>query len=381
MTTNCPRKTVLLIIAQIFLLLGGPAFAQDPPLPNTPAPKQGETPPKQAQPPAAKDIPKDKGQTVIHITTRTVVVPVTVKDHRGTLVPDLQKDEFRIFEDSVEQNITGFRSEPVPLSIVVLISNDLKQKDADQVEPSLRAIVGGMSTNDEAYIARFDQTFHEGTGFIKDQDKLIVQLKRTQISYESSAPPPGDPFHGPVLNGGAIAVGGAPPQSANDTGQRAIKGQSTTALDDAVYGAANVLQSRSGRDRRKVILLISDGQNGPKVNNHSYDEVRTELLKQEITVYSVATGSSYFDRKFNRLVSYAHDTGGDVYFGAKQNSFSEFYSQICEEARNQYVLYFEPRGDSKVDYHPIEVRVRREGLTILAREGYYGGTFATVPPK
>lgn len=379
MTTNCPRKTFLLIIAQIFLLLSGPAFAQDPPLPNTPAPKQGEAPPKQAQTPAAKDTPKDKGQAVIHITTKTVVVPVTVKDRQGTLVPDLQKDEFRIFEDGVEQNITGFRSDPVPLSIVVLISNDLKQKDADQVEPSLRAIVGGMSTNDEAYIARFDQYFHEGGGFIKDQDKLIVQLKRTQISADSSAPPPGDTFNGPVLNGGAIQVAGAPPT--NDTGLRAIKGQSTTALDDAVYGAATVLQSRPNRDRRKVILLISDGQNGPKVNNHSYDEVRAELLKQEISVYSVATGSAYFDRKFNRLVKYAHDTGGDVYFGAKQNSFSEFYAKICEEARNQYTLYFEPRGDSKVDYHPIEVRVRREGLTILTREGYYGGTFATVPPK
>src|SRR5580704_269102 len=88
MTTNCPRKTLLLIIAQIFLLLSVPAFAQDP-LPNTPAPKQGETPPKQTPAPAAKDTPKDKGQTVIHVTTRTVVVPVTVKDHRGTLVPDL----------------------------------------------------------------------------------------------------------------------------------------------------------------------------------------------------------------------------------------------------------------------------------------------------
>jgi VWFA-related protein len=379
MTTNCPRKTLLFIIAQIFLLLGGPAFAQDPPLPNTPAPKQGETPPKQAQPPAAKDTARDKGQTVIHITTRTVVVPVTVKDRHGNLVPDLQKDEFRIFEDGVEQNITGFRSDPVPLSIVVLISNDLKQKDADQVEPSLRAIVGGMSTSDEAYISRFDQYFHEGTGFIKDQDKLIAQLKRTQISADSSAPPSGDPFHGPVLNGGAIPVAGGPP--ATDPSVRAIKGQSTTALDDAVYGAATVLQSRPSRDRRKVILLISDGQNGPHVNTHSYDEVRAELLKQEIAVYSVATGSAYFDRKFNRLVSYAHDTGGDVYFGAKQNSFSEFYAQICEEARNQYTLYFEPRGDSKVDYHPIEVRVRREGLTILAREGYYGGTFAAVPQK
>jgi VWFA-related protein len=375
MTFNCPRKITLLTAASLIFLLAGVAFAQNPPLPNTPAPKPGQTPPKQDQPPAAKE----KGQTPIHITTRTVVVPVTVKDRNGNLVADLQKDEFRIFEDNVEQRITYFRSEPVPLSIVVLISNDLKQKDVDQVEPSLRAIVGGLSTNDEAYICRFDQYFHEGTGFIKDQDKLITQLKRTRLPSEPSAPPQGDPFNGPVLNGGAIPVPGAP--ATTDPGVRAIKGQSTTALDDAVFGATEVFQQRPGRERRKIILLISDGQNGPKVNVHSYAEVRAELLKQEISVYSVATGSAYFDRRFSRLVSYAHDTGGDVYFGAKQNSFAEFYSKIAEEARNQYILYFEPQGDSKVDYHPIEVRVRREGLTILAREGYYGGTFAVVPPQ
>jgi VWFA-related protein len=376
MTFNCPRKIALLTATSAIFLVAGLAFAQDPPLPNTPAPKPGQTPPKQDQPPAAKD----KGQTPIRITTRTVVVPVTVKDRNGNLVADLQKDEFRIFEDSVEQKITGFRSDPVPLSIVVLISNDLKQKDVDQVEPSLRAIVGGLSTNDEAYICRFDQYFHEGTGFVRDQDKLITQLKRTKLpTDDSSAPPQGDPFNGPVLNGGAIPVPGAPATTTPST--RAIKGQPTTALDDGVYGAAMVFQQRPGRERRKIILLISDGQNGPKVNIHSYDEVRAELLKQEISVYSVATGSAYFDRKFNRLVKYAHDTGGDVYFGAKQNSFSEFYSKIAEEARNQYVLYFEPQGDSKVDYHTIEVRVRREGLNVLAREGYYGGTYAVVPPK
>jgi Ca-activated chloride channel family protein len=368
MTINCPRKTGLLTFVQALLLLGATALAQEPApsLPNTPTPKQD-------QPPVAKD----KGQTPIRITTQTVVVPVTVKDRNGNLVADLQKDEFRIFEDGIEQTITAFRSEAVPLSMVVLIDNDLKQKDADQVEPSLRAIVGGMSTNDEAYVCRFDQYFHEGAGFIKDQDKLMTQLKRTQLAAESSAPPQGDPFNGPTINN--IPVTGGPPTT--DPTIRAIKGQPTKALDDAVYGAAAVLQTRSGQTRRKIVLLISDGQNGPKVNTHTYEEVRTELLKQGIAVYSVVTGSAYLERKFNRLVSYAHDTGGDVYFGAKQNTFAELYSQITEEARNQYTLYFEPRGDSNVDYHPIEVRVRREGLKILTREGYYGGTSATVPAK
>lgn len=305
-------------------------------------------------------------------------MPVTVKDRNGNLVADLKRDEFRVFEDGVEQAIRRLNTDAVPLSLVVLIDNDLKQKDEQQVEPSLVSIVGGLSPSDEAFICRFDQFFHEGKGFTKDQDALVTQLRRTTLASRSSTPPSGDPFGGPTINNAPAP--GADMSTANPS-LLAIKGQPTKALDDAVYDAAMLLKDRDSRKRRKIILLISDGQNGPKFNTHKYDVVREELLRQGITVYCVATGSDYLNRKWTRLTSYAHDTGGDVYFGASQDAFSEFYSRITEEARNQYVLIYSPRGDSKVDYHTIEVRVRREGLTVLARNGYYGGTFASVPQK
>lgn len=305
-------------------------------------------------------------------------MPVTVKDRNGNLVADLKRDEFRVFEDGVEQAIRRLNTDAVPLSLVVLIDNDLKQRDEQQVEPSLVSIVGGLSPSDEAFICRFDQFFHEGKGFTSDQDRLVTELRRTELASRSSTPPSGDPFGGPTINNAPAP--GAPMSTANPS-LLAIKGQPTKALDDAVYDAAMLLKDRDSRKRRKIILLISDGQNGPKFNTHKYDVVREELLRQGITVYCVATGSDYLNRKWTRLTSYAHDTGGDVYFGANQDAFSEFYSRITEEARNQYVLIYSPRGDSKVDYHTIEVRVRREGLTVLARNGYYGGTFASVPQK
>jgi Ca-activated chloride channel homolog len=364
---KCPRKIAYVVLASAFLFGGAILEGQNPtPPPASPAPGPLAAPPA-----------KPAQQPKIVSTINVVVVPVTVKDRNGNLVADLKKDEFRIFEDDVEQQIRVFNTDTLPISMVVLIDNDLKRKDADQVEPSLVSLVGGMSTSDEAFICRFDQFFHEGHGFTKDQDKLVTELRRTEISSQSSAPPSGDPFGGPTING--IPVPGAP--QVNDPTLRAIKGQPTKALDDAVYDAALLLQDRDSKKRRKLILLISDGQNGAKFNTHKYDEVRAELLRQGIAVYSVATGNAYFDRKFDRLLSYAHDTGGDIYFGVKQDAFSEFYSRITEEARNQYTLVYSPQGDSKVDYHSIEVRVKREGLTILARKGYYGGTFATVPSK
>jgi len=363
-----PRRIAFLSLSAAGLLALAAAHGQTPDSPATKTPATAPPAATQQQAPTPR----------ISTTTAIVVVPVTVKDRSGNLVADLKRDEFRVFEDNVEQEVQKLTSDPVPLSMVVLIDNDLKQKDMQQVEPSLVSIVGGLSATDEAFICRFDQYFHEGKGFTRDQETLVTELRRTELSSRASAPPAGDPFGGPTINN--VPAPGAPDTTANPS-LLAIKGQPTKALDDAIYDAALLLRARDSLKRRKIILLISDGQNGAKFNTHKYDVVREELLRQGITVYCVATGDTYFNRKFTRLVSYAHDTGGDVFYGVRQDAFSEFYSRITEEARNQYILTYSPRGDKKVDYHTIEVRVRREGLTVLARDGYYGGTFASSPQK
>lgn len=353
------------------IALGCPMLDGQNPPPPSPSANAPQAKPDNTAPGTLQNPP------TVRVTTTEVIVPVTVKDRNGNLVADLKKDDFRVFEDGVEQKITNFKTEAFPVSMVILIDNDLGRKDQEQVEPSLVSIVGGMSTSDEAFVCRFDQFFHEGKGFTRDQDKLVTELSRTVLASKSSTPPSGDPFSGPTINNAPAP--GAPPFDTQSL--RAIKGQPTKALDDGVYDAAMLLKDRDAKKRRKIILLISDGQNGAKFNTHKYDEVLAELLRQTITVYSVATGSEYFNRKFTRLVSYSHDTGGDIFYGAKQDTFSEFYSRITEEARNQYTLIYSPHGDSKVDYHKIEVRVRREGLTILTRQGYYGGTFANEVPR
>jgi Ca-activated chloride channel homolog len=332
------------------------------------APQQGS-----ASDPAAKN-PQDPQQGSrqgrITVSTSQVVVPVSVKDSSGRLVPDLRLDEFRIFEDNVEQKINYFKADPTPLSMIILLDNDLKSKDAKQVESSLRSIVAGLSDGDEAMVCRFDQFFHQGKAFTKDQDKLLTELKRTQLDEETSVSGPSAAVNnGPSINGHS-ATSEAPNITA---GTLNIKGQPTKALDDAVYSAAQLLSDRDpDRSRRKVIVLISDGVNGPKFNKNSYDVVLRDLLRYNIGVYCVGVGSAFFDRKFERLSKYAHDTGGDVYYAMKSHAMEELYSRVTEEARNEYTLAYSPSGtDRGAEYHSVEVRVRREGLTILARQGYY----------
>lgn len=306
------------------------------------------------------------------VNSNLVVLPVTVKDSSGRLVADLTRNEFRVFEDNVEQRIEVFTAEAFPLSMVVLIDNDLKSKDAKQVESSLEAIVGGMSLDDEAFVCRFDEYFHEGKGFTSDHDKLLTELSRTRLDGKTSAGPAGGPMSEPSINGHSVT--GAPSTPGSTT---VIFGHSTKALDDAVFSAAQLLEDRP-RNRRRIILLISDGVNGgKKYNSNTYESTLRELLGHGISVFAVGVGSAIFNLKFEPLSKYAHDTGGDVYYAAKRESMEDLYARISEEARNEYTLAYVPHDTNPAkEYHDVEVRVRREGLTIYTRNRYYSGGVA-----
>lgn len=316
---------------------------------------------------------QSEARTKINVNSDLVVLPVTVKDRYGNLVPDLLREEFRIFDDNVEQSIDIFTSEAIPLSLVVLIDDDLKSNDAAQMAPSLRAITSGISPSDEALICRFDLSFYPGKGFTGDLNKLWAELKDAQDhSGPSTAGPV--PF---VTSPSSHPLGvGEPPQAApTNLGSRATK-----ALDDAVHSAAELLHDR-GASRRKIILLISDGLNGPQFNRSTYPDTLKALLHDNISVYSLAVGHS-LKRKFSRLVNYANDSGGDIYYAVQSAAMEKLYSRISEEARHEYTLAYVPRGNNRsANYHRVEVRTTREGVTIKTRQGYYTGPLVDLPKR
>jgi Ca-activated chloride channel family protein len=371
------RKTALLLLALAipgFALLLTARGTQQAPSSDT---KQRPQP--QAERRTESGEPQSEAQSKISVNSSLVILPVTVKDRSGNLVPDLRRDEFRVFEDNVEQKIDVFTAEAFPLSMVILLDNDLKEKDANQVRTSLDAIVGGMSLEDEAFVCRFDQFFHPGKGFTRDRDALLTELQRTKLDSEPSVSPPGGAIaNAPSINGHSAI--GDQPNIASATMN--IGSQTTKALDDAVFGAAQLLHDRV-RTRRKLILLISDGANGgKKTNKMNYDSVVKTLQHDNIAVYSVAVASAFLERKFSRLVDYAHASGGEVYFAAKRETLEELYSRISEEARNQYTIAYVPRGtDRSADVHSVEVRVKREGLTIKTRDRYYAGEIPGATPQ
>jgi Ca-activated chloride channel homolog len=345
-------KTCLALALTLCLFLPAEAFPQEQSQTPAQAPAQAPT---QTQTPAR-----------IRARSELVVVPVTVKDGDGRLVSNLERSDFRMFEDGVEQDISLFSADPFPLSAVVLLDNNLPSKQLDQVQASLISISGAFGPNDEVALMTFDQFPEVVMPLTANNDQLFTQLKRTKLGSTFSLPS-SPPFTTsvPLVNGRPVTGAGVNVVNSS-TG---IRGKN---IDDAIHEAALLLKSR-GRDRRKLIFLVSDGNNA-KDNKWSYKANLEVLLSSDISVYSIVIGTNYLKIERNMLPKYADATGGDSYYATKEKSMDRLYSDLTEQARNQYTLAYAPhRAGKSHDYHSVEVRVRRPGLKVYARQGYYTG--------
>lgn len=352
------------ILALATLLFSSAAvWAQAPPT-QTPQPQQG-TSQQPVSPGKPSAIPQTESRARIQTTTSVVLVPVTVKDRQGRLVGDLQRSDFRVFDDGIEQEINPFFSDPWPLSVVVLIDNDLSQKQAQQVQKSLTAIAAGLGPSDEAALVTYDEFPKTVIDFTFNNDLVFTSLKRLELSSHFPGSIAGPMAAGPSINGRQQDTGLPSPVTRSEPMNKD--------LDDALFAAGEMLKGRS-RDRRKIIFLISDGNNS-RHNLHSFKQTLQLLLSADVSVYSISVGHAFLQHETTRLEKYAGGTGGDTFYAGKSLDLGRLYPTVTEQARNQYTLAFTPKGaDPKKDYHTIEVRVRRADLEILAREGYYNST-------
>lgn len=306
------------------------------------------------------------------IQSRVVLVPVTVKDPKGNLVPDLEQTDFRIFQDGKEQRIQNFWDQAFPMSAVVLLDDDLPTGESAKVLKSLDSIAAGFSADDEVALVRFDEYPKTVLDFTTNNDALFAKLKeiRTNANDALESRYPGSPsatmMDPPLINGHTIS--GTPVIPTLGTSNNGV----TKHLDDAVHYAAEMLRTR-GRDRRKIIFIVSDGTND-RHNQWNFNTTLQLLFSSNISVYAISVDSPadvLLFRGKGRLSQYANPTGGDVVSSSNTEQMEVLYSKLMEEARNQYTLGFEPtRTIGRGSCHSLEVRVERPELRVFTRTYY-----------
>lgn len=308
-----------------------------------------------------------------------VVLPVNVRDSDGRLVTGLAKEDFKVIEDGVPQTVSNFSIDPVPLSAAIVVDDGMGGEALRRLVPLLEVMTSGFASEDEMVSFRYDHFVMQLSDFTSDP--RVIQKSYNELSKIAETRPaegaPGDGLAtGPswlskILGQSTIGTNG-PPVLVPTAADRPKSPPTSRVLHNALLEAAKALKSRPD-SRRKIILLVSDGQVSGAGNTQTLEKNVEFLLENNIQVYSVATDYALREGALGLLSVYGRATGGDVYSGGSSREMENAFSKITEQARNQYVLEYvssnEPRGLKPV-MREIRVETRTPGQTVTHRKSY-----------
>ncbi len=250
-----------------------------------------------------------------------VLLWVTVTDKQDRLVTDLTRDQFRVFEDGVEQQILEFYPEDRPLTIAILIDSSGSMQDSlGEVHRAASAFVDTLRAEDRACVIDFDEHVFLIEDFTGDKEALKKAITSTE------------------------ALG-------------------ATALYDALHAAFRKLRDAEGR---RAVVLLSDGEDTQ--SRLSYPRVLEEAKSHPVIIYGIGLGAA--DRRVIRELSEV--TGGRAFFVDKAEELAGVYERIAEELRRQlYVTY--STSNTVWDGRWIEVRVEVKDprLRTRHRHGFF----------
>jgi VWFA-related protein len=326
---------------------------QATPSASQPAPAQQPA----TQSPANQNPGNDQNPAeTLKINVNVVGVFFNVKDKRGALIPNLNKEDFEVLEDGKPQTIKYFSAESnLPLTLGILIDTSGSQRNVLDMEKE----VGGaflrqiLTDKDEAYVMSFDVESDLLQDYTRDVHRLQNALNKTQINAGVSMPP--------VFGGG-----GPLPNPGTNAG---------TVLYDAVYLSSHDMLSKEVG--RKAMILLTDGDDqGSKLklqdaieSAQKADAIVYVLLCADRGFYG-SHGSFYSGEGEMRKLT--EQTGGRmINVGNKLDKLRDAFDQIAAELRSQYNVGYTP-ANSALDgsYRKLEIK-SKQNYKVQARAGYY----------
>ena len=291
----------------------------------------------QAEGPTKAENPQkiEKGK-YLKAETDIALVNVSVTDPYGRLVTGLEQENFRVFEDNVEQEIVRFSSEDVPISIGVIF--DMSGSMADKIEKSRLAAVQFFRTanpQDEFLLINFNDRAQLASSFTGSVEELQNHLMFT-----------------------------------------AARGE--TALLDGIY--LGLSEMKGAHNTKKALLIISDG--GDNHSRYTETDIRKYAREADVQIYAIGLyepggGPTTEEQLGPALLSdLTQMTGGRTFGVASLKDLPDIATKISMELRNQYVVGYRPSDhahDGK--WRKIKVKLRPPKglppLTVYAKTGYY----------
>ena len=324
------------LILMLVVCAGPCALAQNP-VPST-------LPPSPPPPPGYGQSNGSNAQTDqshhLKSVVDLVVLHATVVDDKGQFVPGLTGNDFRVFEDKVEQKISVFSKEDIPVTMGLVIDNSGSMKEKrPQVNAAALSFVRTSNPADEVFVVNFNDEYYLDLDedFTSNAQELHEALER-------------------------------------------IDTRGSTALYDAIIGSLDHL--KKGHKDKRVLLVITDGDDDASRKDFSYTV--KAAVESNAVIYAIGVFSDE-DRKNQKkmvrkskkeLTTLAESTGGLAFFPDRLEDVDPVCMQVARDIRNQYTLVYYPTNAAKDGtFRSVKVELLpskgHEKLSVRTRTGYY----------
>jgi VWFA-related protein len=295
-------------------------------------PKKKEEPPP-PPPPAPKKVPGMPDYS-IQVNVPLVTLDVMALTKEGQPIPGLKKDNFKVFEDGVQQNIASFNQSEAPITAVLLV--EFAATNYSFMYDALNAsyyFANSLKPNDWVAVVSYDMKPYILVDFTQDKRAIFGALNQLRIP-----------------------------------------GFSETNLFDALYDTMDRLDRLPGR---KAIVVVSTGRD--TFSKLTLDQILQKVkATKDVTIFPVSIGfmwREYVESHYgmnpdvsaammdylqadNQMRTFAKLTGGKAYFPRFEGELPDDYRDIGASLRNQYTIAYHPT-DSKLDgsYRKLKVEL------------------------
>lgn len=287
---------------------------------------------------AAQRIPL-RDDSTLRLAVDLVLLDVAVEDRDGRVVTDLRHQDFKVYEDEIEQSISTTSTEETPVSwgLVLDASGSMKGMMQDVYNAAMHVIDEG-SKSDEMFIMTFSDRIYMVSEFSSDRHILQTSL-------------------------------------------RGLEAQGATAMRDAVASAIDRI--RLGKHRKKVLLVVTDGMdNRSRWNRRSLLE---KVQESDILIYTVGILGSMTTLEMmhqgnaarSELEALAERTGGKAHFPRTMEQCRDTMNRIAMDVSQHYTIGYYPTNEARDGrWRKVKVAVVKEGnkkerYIARTRRGYY----------
>ncbi len=291
-------------------------------------------------------------QSPIRVDVKLVNVSFAVRDSRGALVSNLDRDDFEVFEDGVPQKISFFaRTTDLPLSLGLIVDASgsqehfVKQHHHDLEKFLKRTITG----RDRAFLVCFGNRLRLVSDYSAEPNQLMDALHDFEKDKHrgSEFPEIGPPEH-------------------------RILG---TAFYDALFYPISERLS-SVEPGSKALIVFSDGEDNSSA--HHMLEAIEAAQSADVRIFALRYTEIEHGRLNARnkygisvMARLAHETGG-ADFDAREKDLASHFTEIGDDLRSSYGLaYHSTNGSHEASFHNIVIKPKQPGLTIRAKTGYF----------